>query len=137
MNMKVKKQKHSLSTKVIFTFGVAVILLMLGLIVSNMPPKGYMSKAAEEKVNCKQLCDTKLPNHMKYTLDCAAKIQAGSTEPCGCEKACIKVVEGIQKENLTCETSCDTKLRPARAGICKQLLCPILQGAKPQEPQPQ
>lgn len=136
----IKKQKRNtkkpflqrLGSKGVFVLGIAVILTSIGILVANLQTQGYKSKAAEVQVNCKQLCDEKLPKHMTYTDDCAAKIAAGGTEPCGCEKACLKVVEAMKGE-MTCEKACTSQLRVMRGKICVNILCPAIQGQPVQD----
>jgi len=130
-----KKNKKSVISRIgpkgLFIAGVVIVLTILGVIVSQLQTKGYKSKAAEVQVNCKQLCDEKLPNHMTYTDDCAAKIAAGTTEPCGCEKACLKVVKAVNG-GMTCEEACKSQLRVMRGTICVNLLCPVIKNDPPQ-----
>lgn len=124
----------------LIAIGTAVVLLVVfGIVVSQLKTKGYSSKAAGVAINCKQVCDEKLPNAAKYTKDCNEKKATGDTEPCGCEKACLKVVKAINEKNMSCQEACTSQLRPARGQICVRTLCPLIDGTggeQPTEPAP-
>lgn len=127
----VKKQKiaaKQIDYRLIAIGAAVVLLIVFGIVLSQIKTKGYNSKAAGVDINCKQVCDEKLPNASKYTKDCNAKKAAGDAEPCGCEKACLKVMKAINEKNMGCQEACTTQLRPVRGQICTKTLCPLIDG---------
>jgi len=111
--MKKKKQKtllNRIGPKGIFVVGIIIVIVVLGIIVSNLQTKGYNSKAVEALLDCSKICTTYFPHSAKKTTDIGKA---------SCEKSCGKVVAEIAL-GTPCEKACTLKLM-GRAGVCKRV----------------
>ena len=111
--MKKKKQKtllNRIGPKGIFVVGIIIVIVVLGIIVSNLQTKGYNSKAVEALLDCSKICTIYFPHSAQFTTDVGKA---------SCEKSCGKVAAEIAT-GTPCEAAC-TKTLMGRAGVCKRL----------------
>lgn len=110
MKKKQKKLLNRIGLKGIFVVGIIMVIIILGIVVSNLQTSGYNSKAAEALLDCSKICTTFFPHSAKNTTDVGKA---------SCEKSCGKVAAEIAK-GTPCEAAC-TKTLMGRAGVCKMV----------------
>ncbi len=94
----------------LIAIGTAVVLLVVfGVVLSQLKTRGYNSKAAENTIDCNAICATYFPNSAVST--------AGKAR---CTQSCAKVKAEIEK-GTPCKEACKNTLM-GRAGVC-QMAC--------------
>ncbi|MFZ2205874.1 MAG: hypothetical protein WA061_04655 [Microgenomates group bacterium] len=107
-----KKQKiapKQINYRLIAIGAAVVLLVVFGIVVSQLKTKGYNSRAAENTIDCNAICTTYFPNSAVST--------AGKAP---CTQSCEKVKAEIET-GTPCKEACKKTLL-GRAGVC-QIAC--------------
>lgn len=94
----------------LLTIGIVLIIMALGVFLSNRQLSGYKSKAAEGTLDCNGICEKYFPNSAVSTAGKApctqscAKVKAEIEKGTPCKEACEKTLLG---RRLVCQMVCD------------------------------